>query len=76
MKRRSFIKNTTASGLGLFMPISSSMLLNENITKITLLHTNDVHSRIDPFPMDYWIVVIFFKEHPTSIILVEKLRSN
>jgi len=52
MKRRAFLKNTTASGLGLFMPIPASMLLSENITKITILHTNDVHSRIDPFPMD------------------------
>lgn len=52
MKRRAFLKNTTASGLGLFVPIPASMMLTENITKITILHTNDVHSRIDPFPMD------------------------
>ena len=52
MKRRAFLKNTTASGLGLFLPVPASMLLSENITEITILHTNDVHSRIDPFPMD------------------------
>ena len=52
MNRRSFIKNTTASGIGLLSPIPASMLLAENITKITILHTNDVHSRIDPFPQD------------------------
>lgn len=52
MNRRSFLKNTTASGIGILSPIPASMLLAENITKITILHTNDVHSRIDPFPQD------------------------
>jgi len=52
MKRRSFLKNTTASGIGILSPIPASMLFAENITKITILHTNDVHSRIDPFPQD------------------------
>lgn len=52
MDRRSFIKNTTASGLGLFVPISPELLIEPNITKLTILHTNDVHSRIDPFPND------------------------
>ena len=52
MNRRSFLKNTTASGIGILSPIPTSMLFAENITKITILHTNDVHSRIDPFPLD------------------------
>ena len=52
MNRRSFLKNTTASGIGLMAPVPASMLFAENITKITILHTNDVHSRIDPFPQD------------------------
>jgi len=49
MNRRSFIKNTTASGIALSMPISS-IFEREVLTKLTILHTNDVHSRIDPFP--------------------------
>ncbi|UPS90635.1 bifunctional UDP-sugar hydrolase/5'-nucleotidase [Bizionia sp. M204] len=51
MKRREFIQQTSASaafvtvgGLGL-----SSFSSPEKTTKITILHTNDVHSHIDPF---------------------------
>ncbi len=53
MNRKSFIQKT----------LSASLLLGASqfpfeafaagaVTKITLLHTNDQHSRIDPFPMD------------------------
>ncbi len=49
MNRRNFIKNTTASGIALWMPIPS-IFEKEQLTKLTILHTNDVHSRIDPFP--------------------------
>jgi 5'-nucleotidase len=50
MKRRKFIQQTTASatlvGLGgLKLPSFST----SNTKKITILHTNDVHSHIDPF---------------------------
>lgn len=51
MKRREFIQQTSASaafitvgGFGL-----SSFSPSEKSTKITILHTNDVHSHIDPF---------------------------
>lgn len=54
MKRRDFITNTAAAstlvgmgGLGL----SSCSNLSEK--KITILHTNDVHSHIDPFPSSH-----------------------
>lgn len=54
MKRRSFLKNTAASttfiGMGGFS-LSSFSLVDEK--KITILHTNDVHSHIDPFPADH-----------------------
>lgn len=54
MERRNFIKKTaaTATFIGLNGTFS---LLNEskNITKIVVLHTNDVHSHIDPFPADH-----------------------
>ena len=52
MKRRAFLKNTTASGIGLMLPASNHLFISENITKLTILHTNDVHSRVDPFPED------------------------
>lgn len=53
LNRRSFIKTTAT--LGLYGALASSPLRalakRENIT-ITILHTNDWHSRIEPFPMD------------------------
>lgn len=54
MKRRSFLKNTAASttliGLGGISLSSFSSIVEK---KITILHTNDVHSHIDPFPADH-----------------------
>lgn len=54
MDRRSFLRHT-----GLTSMILSSgaypffaELEDPNITRLTILHTNDVHSRIEPFPMD------------------------
>ena len=53
INRRNFIK---ASGI-----VSATFALNLNsfdafangrLQKLTILHTNDVHSRIEPFPMD------------------------
>ena len=54
MQRRKFIFNTlstlTYAGLGGF---SSLEKWQEDQTKITILHTNDVHSHIDPFPLNH-----------------------
>ena len=54
MDRRSFIKNSGLTGFllttGTF-PLLADME-DPNITRLTILHTNDVHSRIEPFPMD------------------------
>ncbi len=52
--RREFIRGLGAgiafAGLsGMPMQLLAS---SDRIEKITILHTNDVHSRIDPFPMD------------------------
>ncbi|WP_339889015.1 metallophosphatase [uncultured Flavobacterium sp.] len=54
MKRREFIKNTAAtSSLLTFGGLSlTSFDSVENIKKLTILHTNDTHSHIDPFPAD------------------------
>lgn len=50
--RRNFIKNLGLGGLfvstGLAAKASSGSA--KNMQKITLLHTNDLHSRIEPFP--------------------------
>lgn len=51
MKRRDFIEKTAASTALLSLGLSLSSF-KSNIKQITILHTNDVHSHIDPFPMD------------------------
>ena len=54
MKRRDFIQKTAVSsallGLG---NIGLSSFSTTETKKITILHTNDVHSHIDPFPPDH-----------------------
>lgn len=49
--RREFLKTfaISAAGFGL-AGIPNKALAKHHITKITILHTNDVHSHIDPFP--------------------------
>lgn len=54
MNRRNFLKETSLTGAAL---LASSLLpynafaANEN-RQLTILHTNDVHSRLEPFPQD------------------------
>ncbi|OWP83517.1 metallophosphatase [Flavobacterium davisii] len=52
MKRRDFLKNTVASSalLGLGGLSLSSFNTAGTLQKLTILHTNDTHSQIDPFP--------------------------
>jgi 5'-nucleotidase len=54
MKRREFIKSTAAGttllGLG---GLSLSSFTSVEVKKITILHTNDTHSQIDPFPANH-----------------------
>jgi 5'-nucleotidase len=48
--RRGFIKSSLLTGVGLaggLWPISASA---RKPTRLTILHTNDTHSRIDPYP--------------------------
>lgn len=54
MKRREFIKTTGAAGayIGLGSLGLSSFTIAET-KQITILHTNDVHSYIDPFPANH-----------------------
>ncbi|MAV04493.1 MAG: metallophosphatase [Flavobacteriaceae bacterium] len=51
MKRRYFLEKITSSTIfGLSIPFLSFDNINFHSKKITILHTNDVHSHIDPFP--------------------------
>lgn len=54
MQRRHFIKNTaTASALLATGSVGLSAFSSASNRKhITILHTNDTHSRLDPFPVD------------------------
>ena len=53
MKRRNFIQNTAASSALLSVgSLSLSSFITLESRKITILHTNDVHSHIDAFPAD------------------------
>jgi 5'-nucleotidase len=54
MRRRDFIKNTAASSALLGIAgFSLSSFTSSDLKHITILHTNDVHSYIDPFPADH-----------------------
>lgn len=51
MQRREFLKATALSAGGTLL--SNNLLWAANqVETLTILHTNDVHSRIDPFPQD------------------------
>src|SRR5437867_13430016 len=54
MNRRNFIRQSAMASGAI---IASNILLNEvyaedHIERLVILHTNDVHSRLEPFPMD------------------------
>ena len=53
MNRRTFIRNTSlALATTPFGSLPLGALQSDEVFHLTILHTNDVHSRIDPFPMD------------------------
>jgi len=52
MKRRDFIQKTAAGSALVLGGLSLSSFTEPQVKKITILHTNDVHSHIDPFPVD------------------------
>lgn len=52
--RRDFIKNSSLAAGSMLLSNSLLAELSEESSqkKLTILHTNDVHSRLEPFPMD------------------------
>ena len=53
MQRRKFLRQTATTATLLSMGGLPQLLASRPEThKVTILHTNDVHSRIEPFPMD------------------------
>lgn len=53
MNRRQFIGNSLLAAAGMSLPTPIMGLAGRDLVKLTILHTNDVHSRIDPFPDDH-----------------------
>jgi 5'-nucleotidase len=51
MNRRKFIYNSSFASLSV-MGLNSCNLLDNDV-KLTILHTNDVHSQIEPFPLNH-----------------------
>ncbi len=51
MNRRKFIYNSSLASLSV-VGLNSCNLLNKDV-KLTILHTNDVHSQIEPFPFNH-----------------------
>lgn len=53
MKRKEFLIHAAKAGLVITAgSIPADLLAKSGLTKLTILHTNDQHSRIEPFPMD------------------------
>ncbi len=48
MNRRQFIKNSSAAAAFTLLP-AGNLMARESEVKLTILHTNDQHSRIEPF---------------------------
>jgi 5'-nucleotidase len=54
MKRRNFIQQTVSSSAFLSLSgLTLSSFSTKKTRKITILHTNDTHSHIDPFPANH-----------------------
>lgn len=50
MNRRRFIRNISAGAAGLTLgTVPFELLANDDLATITILHTNDIHSHIEPF---------------------------
>jgi 5'-nucleotidase len=55
MKRRTFLHQTTVAAGALFIQPAWKMMEGKakHFKKLTILHTNDTHSNIDPFPANH-----------------------
>ena len=53
MNRRQFIQNAAAGSAIIAGGISMESFATADLKRLTILHTNDVHSYVDPFPADH-----------------------
>src|SRR4051812_41866696 len=52
INRRKFIQQTGLASAAVFASSFINAFAADEVEKLTILHTNDVHSRLDPFPND------------------------
>jgi 5'-nucleotidase len=52
INRRDFLKKGGLAAAALGLGPVQAFARRDSVVQLTILHTNDVHSRIDPFPMD------------------------
>lgn len=52
INRRDFLKRSSLAAAALSVGALPAFAKRDSVVQLTILHTNDVHSRIDPFPMD------------------------
>ncbi len=54
--RRKFIRDLVGASAGLgMMHLPADLLAKQDLVSMSILHTNDIHSHIDPFPEDHSI---------------------
>ena len=52
--RRNFLKNLAATATGMaFLNIPEKIFASEDLARLSILHTNDIHCHIDPFPKEH-----------------------
>ena len=78
MKRRSFLKSTLTAGLTAPFIGNTSLWANESddYEKLVILHTNDTHSRIDPFESGEYKGMGGISNRKTMIDLIRKTEKN
>ncbi len=76
--RRKFIRNLSTGILAVSSGIPLSMCKSSSHESITILHTNDLHSQIDTFPMDHprYPGLGGFSRIAEEIDRIRKLHSN
>jgi len=52
MNRKEFISSSLKAGIGLALTTSPLISVGQNRSRLTVMFTNDWHSRVDPFPLD------------------------
>ena len=53
INRRNFLKTSIAGTAFISLPITIKAMFNRVTDRLVILHTNDVHSHLDPFPLDH-----------------------